>query len=558
MKYSISYSNPLTHLIEISLEIDNIAEENILLRLPSWRPGRYEIVNFAQNILCMEAYTEDGGLIDIKKASKDSWVVPTAEITYVRIRYSYYAYQMDAGNSWLDEEQLYINFINCMLYVADRMEESCIVGLDLPDDYNIACGLSEKARHSLCAESYYQLVDSPMIASNNLSHFEYVVEETSFNIWIQGEYQLDTDKMIHDFELFTKVQIKMMGNFPCHSYHFLIQSLPYKHYHGVEHQNSTVITLGPGHTLSQTSIYRALLGISSHELFHTWNVIRIRPRELLPYDFSKENYFETGYVAEGFTTYYGDLFLIRSGTLDIDWYLGKLNKMLKNHFENFGRTNMSVADSSLDLWLDGYVAGAPNRKVSIYNEGAIVALMIDLQIRVSTVHVKSLDDIMRGLWQIHGKTNIGYNKKAILALLNECVSYNWDSFLDNYIYGTSPIEELLSTLLAHFGLELRKCFSNEKHESMWGFRMDTDKRIVKIQPQSISEHYLSIGDQVKSIENNPAHGTETSTVIVERNNKELSLEIPLGDEQYFGYYEIEPMKTITDTQKEALENWLGA
>lgn len=557
MKYSISYRNPLTHLIEISLEMHIIEEENILLRLPSWRPGRYEIVNFAQNIISMKAYNENGSLLDTKKTSKDSWLVNATSTRYVTIKYSYYAYLMDAGNSWLDEEQLYINFINCMLYVENRMEESCTVDLDLPDDYHIACGLSEKTRHSLWAESYYQLVDSPMIASKNLSLFEYVIEGTSFNLWIQGEYELDTNKMIHDFEQFSKVQIKMMGDFPCKSYHFLIQILAYKHYHGVEHQNSTVITLGPGETLSQTSIYQSLLGISSHELFHTWNVIRIRPEELLPYDFSKENYFETGYVAEGFTTYYGDLLLIRSGILNIDWYLGKLNKMLKNHFENFGRANMSVADASLDLWLDGYVAGTPNRKVSIYNEGAIVALMMDLLIRVSTDHAKSLDDIMRSLWQEHGKANKGYDKKAILKILAGCVSYNWDSFFDNYIYGTSPIEELLTTLLQPFGFDFQKQFSHEKHESVWGFRMDTDQRIVKIEPQSISEQYLSIGDQVKSIENNSVQDTETSTIIIDRNSKKLSIELPLVSEQYFAYYQIEPMKTITDAQKKAVKNWLG-
>ena len=154
MKYSISYHNPLTHLIDISMEVPDILGDHLSLRLPSWRPGRYEIANFAQHIIHLSAHDEAGTPLLIEKSSKENWLIKTPESRYVNIKYSYYAHQMDAGNSWLDEEQLYINFINCMLYVEDRMEEPCLVDLHLPDDYTIACGLNEKTRHSLWAESY--------------------------------------------------------------------------------------------------------------------------------------------------------------------------------------------------------------------------------------------------------------------------------------------------------------------------------------------------------------------------------------------------------------------
>ena len=557
MKYNVSYRNPLTHLIDITLEIDNIKEGQVLLQLPSWRPGRYEIANFAKNILSIEAFDVKGNRLEIKKSAKDQWVIQTAKNSFVKVNYNYYAYQMDAGNSWLDDEQIYINFINCMLYAQDRLQEACIVNLDLPKDYQIACGLTNDGHRTLTAESYYQLVDSPMIASNDLERHEYEADGNSFSIWIQGEHQVDTVKMLNDFEQFTKFQITAMGDFPCKAYHFLIQALPYKHYHGVEHQNSTTITLGPARELENKPLYNALLGISSHELFHTWNVIRIRPKEMLPYDFTKENYFDTGYVAEGFTTYYGDLFLVRSGVLDFDWYLNKINRMLRSHFENFGRANMSVADSSIDLWLDGYQHGIPNRKVSIYNEGAIIALLLDLQIRVESNHEKSLDNVVRQLWLTHGKLNIGYDSNSILKILEGLIEFDWQDFFKSYIYGTAPIEEHLLLLLQNFGCELVITSSDVKNESQFGFRIDDNNCITKIQPHSIAEQHLSLGDSVINLEETIVSNDDLITFEIERNYKHVSTKIPQSRNKYFEYYQIHLKEHPTPEERNALKKWVN-
>jgi predicted metalloprotease with PDZ domain len=556
MKYVISYNNPLTHCVDISLEINDISSDSIQIHLPSWRPGRYEIANFAKNILKIEAVDHNGNQLGINKVSKDSWVVDSSKNTHLIINYTYFAFKMDAGNSWLDDEQLYLNFINCMVYVQERIDDPCIVELELPDDYHIATGLFEKQKNVLVADSYYHLVDSPMIASSHLDHHQYMVENTNFHIWINGPHQINTAQMIHDFEKISKSQINMIGDFPCEDYHFLIQALPYKHYHGVEHWNSTTITLGPANELNDAPLYQALLGISSHELFHTWNVIRIRPKEMLPYDFSKENYFDTGYVAEGFTTYYGDLFLVRSGVLDIDWYLSKVNKMLRGHFENFGRSNMSVAASSVDLWLDGYVTGTPNRKVSIYNEGALIALILDLQIRVSSAHSKSLDDVVRLLWVEFGKPGIGYSSKNIIDILNEYTTLDWKGFMDNFIYGTNPIDKLLASLLDKFGCNLQVMQASLKNESHWGFRVNEENCIIKIHPKSLAEKKLSIGDYVLNLSKVIESGLNEIKLKVKRNHREIDVELTSTDQRYFEYYQVHQTANRSVKQKNAFQKWL--
>ncbi|MDO1448275.1 M61 family peptidase [Rhodocytophaga aerolata] len=454
MQYTLSYIQPENHYIAIEILVENIDAPAIDLQLPAWRPGRYELANFAKNMTRLFAFDRQGNQLQVNKLKKDRWQIQTAGNASIVVKYMYYAQQMDAGGSWMDEKQLYVNFINCMLYVEGRLFEECHVKLILLADYQIACGLEEKEKHVLYAKDYYQLVDSPMIASNALVHKTYQLAATTFHIWVQGEADsLNWPQILTDFKKFSAVQMKMMGGFPCPDYHFLLHWLPFQHYHGVEHQNSTVITLGPASQAD--TLYPELLGISSHELFHTWNVIRIRPAELLPYDFTRENYFTTGFVAEGITTYYGDLFLARAGVFSTEAYFAELSQTLNRHFMVANQASLSLLESSFDLWLDGYTAGAPGRKVSIYHKGALTALILDLELRQLTNDARSLDDVMRYLWQHFGPMEKGYTlvdyKKAVATVAGK----DYTQYFEECIEGTSSLENRLKQALSYVGCVLQ-------------------------------------------------------------------------------------------------------
>jgi predicted metalloprotease with PDZ domain len=180
---------------------------------------------------------------------------------------------------------------------------------------------------------------------------------------------------------------------PVDEYHFIFQIVPYKFYHGVEHKKSTVITIGPGYAINGGDVYEDVLGVSCHELFHLWNIKTIRPIEMLPYDYTKENYSRSGYVYEGFTTYYGDKILLSSDVFNEQQYFVTLQERLLKHFHNFGRFSLSVTDSSWETWLDGYLPGAPYRKTNIYDEGCLIAFMLDVLILKATGNTKSLRDV---------------------------------------------------------------------------------------------------------------------------------------------------------------------
>ncbi|MBC8109792.1 MAG: M61 family metallopeptidase [Verrucomicrobia bacterium] len=469
LHYHISAPHPEKGFFSIEFEIDNIQTASLALHLPAWRPGRYELQNYAKNIQSVMAFDRKSTALPVQKITRNSWVVTTENISSVTIKYKYYARQYDAGGSWLDENVWYLNFVNCLLFLPLHLNEAHKVTLHLPENYVLA-GTSKHKKNTITATDFYELIDTPVLAAADLKHESYKIRHCTFHLWIRGNYEPDWKVWIHDFSRFSVAQIKMMQGFPCKDYHFLIHLLPYKAYHGVEHAHSTVITMGvntplpdentgQNRTEPQTleDIYKTdLLGIASHELFHVWNICRIRPKEMTPYNLEAENYFVTGYVVEGITTYYGDLFLVKSGVWTKEEFFREISKTLSRHFTIADHACQSLAESSVDLWVDGYTGGIPNKKVSIYHKGCVVAMLLDLEIRFETKHEKSLDDVMLKLWEQFGKTNTGYTQAdfeaIVIELLGEAKARN---YFETCIFGTEPLLEKLQSTLAYAGCELR-------------------------------------------------------------------------------------------------------
>jgi predicted metalloprotease with PDZ domain len=509
--YEVSSPNSLTGYVQVKTRL-TLTEPTaaIHLQLAAWRPGRYELQNFAQKVQQFRVTDEKNNPVAFKKVTKDRWEINAPATGELTVYYNFYSRQMDAGGSWTDETQLYLNPINLIMAVVGREQEPCELKLIIPETWQIACGLPLKEANILSAENYEQLVDSPLIASPNLKLASYQVNNIPFYIWIQGDSTPDWNRIVNDFTAFTQEQVNLFGDFPVANYHFLNQLLPYKHYHGVEHSNSTIITLGPGELLMTKSLYKEFIGVSSHELFHTWNIKNIRPAEMLPYDYTQENYFRTGFVAEGLTTYYGDYMLARSGVFSAEEYFDELNGVLSKHFSDYGHENYSVADSSFDLWLDGYKAGAPDRKVSIYHKGALAALILDLEIRRHTNHISSLDTVMQRLYTDYGQKNIGYTAEDYKQLVAEVGKNSFADYFTNIIYGTAPIQPYLEKALNYVGCTLVTEPNPGLTESIWGFKTaltnDTNVVVTAIAPDSPANYNLSLQDDIIAVNGRKVEG----------------------------------------------------
>ena len=545
------------HLVQFDIQLENLDAGEHILQWPTWRPGRYEQAHYAQNVLELVA-SHAGEQVVIQKITKDKWRFATKVKGTLTITYFYYAHQMDAGASWLDDDQLYLNFVNCVPYIQNRQKELITIHLDIPDDYQVATSL-KKVRSKKCeARDYDELVDSPLIASRKLSMQSYNIDGTTFYVWINGECDPDWDKLLNDFTRFSESQISLFGGYPSAEFHFLFQILPYRHYHGVEHKNSTVISLGPSDQLNTDKLQTDLLGISSHELFHIWNIKRIRPQELIPYEYDREQYFDTGYIAEGVTTYYGDLMLVRSGVFSAQDYLKEINIYLKRHFENDGRHRASLTQSSIDLWIDGYKSGLAGRKVSIYIKGALIALILDLKIRELSENRQSLDDVMRSMWAHFGDLEKGYTSFSYRQIIEELTEQDWDWYFEDCVEGTLDLKELLKDVFDHVGCEMRLKHSEDNLKRWVGIEVMPIQgkfQIIKTAVSSPGEAFFSVRDEITAINNSPMTSlTEEllnvggkNIIEIVRAGEKKSVTVNLNSQSYFDVYEVvEKEKPSTD------------
>jgi len=541
MHYSIKRNNPLSQFIHLELDLFCQAGEIVELQLPAWRPGRYELANYAQRIRKLKIEFNKKH-IPVQKITKDLWTFTAEEEGSHHIIYEFHASQMDAGGSWSDDEQLYLNFINFIFEVKGRPEERIVIELDIPEDFKIATALPSSGNNQLIASNFQHLVDSPLMASPTLSHQSYIVGGSTFHLWFQGDIHFDMSGLLSIFQNFTHEQIEAFGEFPASDYLFLFQLLPYKHYHGVEHQFSTVITIGPAEKLRERDFLEKLIGVSSHELYHFWNVCRIRPEQLLPYDFSKEAYIDTGVVAEGVTTYMGDLFLLKSGFYTLEEYLKVLEKLLDREFESNGWQNQSISESSIDLWMDGYSAGIPDKKVSIYNRGALISLCLDL---ILLDHGSSLHEVMKLMWVKFGKTQKGYTlvdyKSTISSFINNGAII--DDFFDHFIWGTKDIWPLVHDQLSSMGIGAKILSRKSFLEGRLGIIVNEAGKVQKIHPEAAAFSRLMIGDEITHIQDEKfsvQFQTRDTNIKLNlyRYGRDLAVSIPVTDNHLYTSYHL--------------------
>lgn len=567
MKYTFTYQNPNQQYLKISVEMTSAGNET-LVRLPSWRPGRYELGNFAKNVKGFKVFDENNKQLDFSKISKDDWKVQTANTSKITVEYFYYASELNAGSTYIDDQQLYVNPVNCCVYQDELFNERVEVELIIPESWEIASSFN-KENGKYYVENVDELMDTPFIASSQLQHQDYTSGNTKFHIWFNGEVKPEWDKIVKDFQAFTDKQIEKFSEFPVNEYHFLIQVLPTRAYHGVEHLKSTVITLGPSYEVFKED-YVELLGVSSHELYHAWNVKSIRPIEMYPYNFKEENYSELGYLCEGVTTYQGDMFLYKSEVFDEKQYFKELSRQFQRHFDNFGRFNYSVAESSLDTWLDGYQAGAPGRKVSIYTEGAILAFVTDIRIRRATNSKAGLDDVMKRLYFNFALNGKGVSKEDYKTTIEQVAGESFDDLFENYIYGNKPFESIIVDSLEFLGLELEHKPSNSYAESKLGFKaVQSGKEFVvkAMYPGGPAETGgLFLEDTIVSINGYHIDGQldkwlqycddDLKTLTINRGGRLIDCTLPEVNRNFFMDYSIQKMENPNNQQKRAYDLWI--
>lgn len=436
---------------QLAIEWTFVAQTNglITIQLPTWRPGRYQSQHFAKNIPAVYQLRE-GEKYGLSKISGSTWTLQALAGERIHLVWNYVATQEDAGGSVVQEEFLYINFINCCLYVPGAEELDLEVQLSFPSTWKFLTALKEKERQSFISSSFRELVDSPFMAAPELNIVEWEEQGVVFKAGGFDPLLSIDHKVVKAYQAFTAYQLHYMGGFPVEAYTFMHWICPKAYYHGVEHTKSTMIVLGP----PERDLYEDLIGVASHELFHVWNVCTIRPAELLPYQYDQEVIFQTGGVVEGITTYLGDWFLYASEVWNTNEYVAGLLGNLKLHFERDTRSVQSLVDSSVDLWLDGYGQAIPNKRVSIYYKGAVMALGLDLMIRQKFSHSKSIREVMILMNEQFGSLKKGYTLEDFYHVCSLVFEDDLSSWFAIWMESNSDVRLELKRLFAFVGLDL--------------------------------------------------------------------------------------------------------
>ena len=539
-------------MVKVSVSFSH-SEENQIVQLSSWRPGRYEMGNFAKNISHVKAFTSSKTPLEVRKTEKDKWLILCIADEQITFEYFYCAAELNAGSTYVNSQMLYVNPVNCIPFLPGRADENYTV--DILDSYtHLSCGLPHEG-NKIFAQNFDELADSPFVASHNREVLSQEIQGVSFYANIFGITNLNFERFWNDVSIYTQLQLNIFGEFPVSKYRYLLHFTPYFMHHGVEHTTSTVIVMGDGENFDREDKYNEMLAICSHELFHTWNVKTLRPVEMMPYDFTKENYTQLGYVDEGVTTYYGDLCLRRSGIWNNDLWIHSLEKWLNTHHRNYGRFSYSVADSSIDTWLDGYTPGVPWRKVSIYNEGALLSMILDIELIVATDGKKSLDDVMRSMYHNFAKNKIGYSVDDYWRTLEASGLSNANEFRTNIAEKAVDYSEYLQKAFSKIGVELAWSPSTIATERLFGFSVDLQMGKSKVTSVCMNSAAdlggLWYGDEILETDgiavdknvNFLIEGTSSTQLLILRNGVQFELtlhsepELPIIQQSHISFPE---------------------
>lgn len=531
IEYSFSCHSPASQFVQIVLKIKIQIPNTIKLQLPAWRAGRYQLANYAQNVRSFSIHDPNNKSVAWEKSSKDCWVFKASEPGNYRVCYEYFAAKMDAGSSWIDDQQIYLNLVNCCFEVIGTAHKAYYLNFNFPEYSKTVCTLPQISGGEFVAEDFQQVADSTFLAAVKLTHWQFKVAKIEIHCWIQGEIVFDQAEFLSALQACIKVQLEDFGLFPEKEYHFIYQLLPYKHFHGVEHRRGTVITFGPAKSLSDPKAMNELLGVSAHEFYHAWNVCSIRPKDLFPYDFSKENYTKSGWILEGITSYMGDFYMLKSSLYNSSEYLREMEKVINRVSRDFGWQNQSILESSYDLWLDGYQTGIPDKKQNIYANGALIAWALDIHLKNKN---SSLSKIMRLAFERFGRKNRAYQEASFWMIVSRTVpSWNSTSFYQKFIAGNTSIVEELKELLPQIGLTLTEKSHEDRITKSLGL-IHHENIIQRIHPKSPAYSLLMIGDEIKSV----AYGKSISLSIYRLNGQLLNFEFEENTEDFYPDYQL--------------------
>ena len=541
--YTIAITDPKSHYADVTLRLEELTPGTVDVYMPVWTPGSYLVREFAKNVESVGAiglnsdeskmvFTEKpanfGTPIAHNKLDKNTWRLTIPKnVAAVEFRYNVYCLELSVRTSFIDEDQALLNMASVLMTVKGSEHLGGDLAIDHPVRwFNYATALDddkesnhnvvdypsgewlretkETIRKAFTYPNFDDLVDAP-VQLGNFYFFTFDVDGIPHEVAMVGRNNADLEKLRDDMQLMCRTMAKVVNDHPCKRYTFIVQNVE-NGGGGLEHKNSTVLMMSRW-AYTDAARYKGFLGLVAHEYFHLWNVKRIRPAELGPFNYRQENYTDLLWLAEGITSYYDEIALMRAGIVTRKEFLGTMAGYVNAHENRMGARVATISEMSHDAWIKEYRPNenSKNSTYSYYSKGVIVGFLFDAWIAASTNGSKHLDDVMQYLWRTHyknkalGEEGAGITEKDFLNAVKTVIlsgpetgvatKMSFDQFAKQLLHSTDIPD--YSALLKAAGIDTKITESQSKKFGLT-CELSNGKTVVK----GIHAHPTAAGFQL--------------------------------------------------------------
>ena len=569
LRYTVSFPEPHTHYLQVAMDIEGIQTDFVDVKMPIWAPGSYLAREFARHIEGLEAIDNEKTKLKAEKIRKNTWRISGTKNKNFTINYKVYAYELTVRTSFVDERHAYLNGSSVFLYIDKQMDLPATIKI-IPNNAwkQISTSLdlvNAKDPNTFASPNYDILADSPFEIGNH-SVYDFVAMNVPHQIAMFGDHNADIERLKKDIIKIVESSTKIFGEHPCKKYLFIIHNIAAGG-GGLEHLNSTTCQVNQWAYKNETT-YTGILQLLAHEYFHLWNVKRLRPIELGPFDYDNENYTHNLWVAEGFTAYYEDVILRRAGITTDNFFMATVVDGINSISNTRGNYVQPLAEASFDAWIKYYRPNenSNNSTISYYTKGAAVAAMLDMEIINQSNGSKNLDNVMQYLYQTYYKgKNRGFTDGELLDALSLVTQKNMTSFVDNFIYDTQTID--FATYFQHIGLNLKNTAAGNADPYL-GMNIAPNNKITFLTKNTASwKSGLNVNDEIIAVDGYRFGGDLAALVrykktgdelefLVARDTKLKTIKVklePSGNVRF----ELSPAEKPTEQQTKNLKKYLN-
>jgi predicted metalloprotease with PDZ domain len=586
LHYQLRFERPNTHLMDVTVHVDALSGAAADFAMPDWAPGAYGIENYAANVQRFRAHSADGRELAWRKTDSQTWRIALGGATAVTIDYQVYANTLQNNVGQYDDRHAFIAGPATWMYLVGGKERPIELAIDVPSGWKVATGMEHISDHTFRAENYDWFADAPLEISD-FAEKDFVVLGSTYHVIVHdvmggkdtSQFTADLQKIVDTIvPIFQPVAGSGAQAAPFKDYYFLFHVWP-KAGGGLEHLNSTQINFSKDMDNTEPvpgrgTQYTLKLSVSAHEFFHAWNVKRIRPRPLGPFDYSQMVHTPSLWISEGLTSYYGSLALARAGLITPQQYLDGIARLITEFEKLPGRTERSIEDTSWDTWFFGLRTisqdnNLANTSYSYYNGGQIMGHILDFAIRQDTNNQKSLDDWMRLLYSRYALPKPGFEPDDAVHAASEIAGQDVSDIFRRYISGKDSIP--YETYFAYAGVSVEKKLDSSK--SWAGLTLTkqdngttTIKNIIPGGPAEVGgldkdDIIVALDGRAISTEDVEALITAykpgvTLRVLVQRLGQMREFPLALAPNPYYTY-SLKPMEHPTAQQQAIYNTWLG-